>query len=81
MCFRNNTLITKSCLRTDQSALIVNSALPVATHHKSRNVVTIPDIREHDITMLATAISEQDWSCVTAENDVNVAYSTFCRLY
>jgi len=69
--------VTKSCLITDHSALIVNAALPVATHHKIRNVVTIPDIRQHHLITLATAISEQDWSCVTAENDVNVAYSTF----
>jgi len=68
--------VAKSCLSTDHSALIVNSALPVAVQHKIRNVVTIPDIRHH-IIRLAMAFREQDWSCVTAENDINIAYSTF----
>jgi len=69
--------VTKSCLRTDHSALIVNSALPVAAYHKIRNVVTFPDIRQHHMIRLATAIREQDWSCITAEVDINIVYSTF----
>ena len=69
--------VTNSCLRTDHSALIVNSELPVAARHKIRNVVTIPDIRQHHIIKLASAISEQDWSCIRAENDITVAYSIF----
>ena len=75
---RPTCIVAKSCLNTDHQALLVNCSTPLATDsRKTRRVVTFPDIRQHNLAKLSEVLHKQDWTDITTESDINIAYSCF----
>lgn len=70
--------VVKACLNTDHHALLVNcNPPPGADSKKTRRVITFPDIRQHNLLQLSEVLQQQDWTDITRESDIDIAYSCF----
>src|SRR5208282_5503596 len=70
--------VANSSLKSDHKALFVNTSFTPTQHHLASNVqVQFYDIREHYLIRLIKSLEQYNWSHISIESNIDLAYQAF----